>query len=167
MVVLWQKAPDFQLQSSEGNIRLSDFSGKWVVLFFYVRDFSSVCGSELAEFNKQHENFRKMNAAVLGVGSEDIESHKKWAGELELQFPLASDTEKSVAKAYGVLNEKIGLNFRGTFIIDPEGTIKYIVVSDLGTGRSVKEILRVLKALQTGDLTPCEWQGGKTLGKPK
>ena len=147
--MLWQKAPDFQLQSTNGKIRLADFRNRWLVLFFYAKNFTPVCNSELIEFNKHYEKFKKLDAAVLGVSTDEIESHKKCARELKLQFPLASDSGK-VSREYGVLNEKLGMAFRGTFVINPEGVIKYIVVSDLGTGRSVKEILRVLKALQTG-----------------
>lgn len=165
-----QKAPGFKMQGIfKGEIRdihLEDYSKKWVVLFFYPLDFTFVCPTEVTEFSERHDDFEKLDAQVLGVSVDSVYSHKAWLKELgELKYPLLSDITKEVSRNYGTLIEDKGISLRGAFIIDPEGTLRYQVVHDLNIGRSVEEILRVLEALQTGELCPVEWRPGKaTLG---
>jgi len=167
-----QSAPDFTMQGVEGEefkeYSLDCYKGKWVVLFFYPLDFTFVCPTEITEFSKRESDFKSLNAQVLGVSVDSVHSHKAWLKDLgKLSYPLLSDITKEVSRKYGVLLEDKGIALRGTFIIDPEGKIRYQLVHDLGVGRSVEEILRVLNALQTGDLCPVEWKPGKkTLGKP-
>jgi peroxiredoxin 2/4 len=165
-VKVQQPAPDFTLQShTEKTVSLSGLKGKWVVLFFYPLDFTFVCPTEVTEFSKRYNEFREKNCEVLGVSIDSIYSHKAWAESLGgLNYSLLSDMHKDVGRRYGVLLEEKGFHLRGTFIIDPEGTLRWMNVNDLGVGRSVDEILRALSALQTGKLTSCEWKPGeKTL----
>jgi peroxiredoxin 2/4 len=149
-------------------VRLADYAGKWVVLFFYPLDFTFVCPTEIKGFAAHEAEFAAKNAVVIGASTDSEHSHKAWF-ERDLPnvtFPVLADTAHRVARAYGVLIEEKGIALRGTFIIDPQGVLKYMVVSDNNVGRSVKETLRVLEALQTGELCPVEWEPGKeTLGK--
>lgn len=164
------KVPDFKMQGVyKGEFKdfsLSDYKGKWVVLFFYPLDFTFVCPTEIREFSKRNAEFEKHNARILGASVDSVYSHDAWIkGELgELTYPLLSDITKKVSEDYDVLLDD-GMALRGTFIIDPDGILRWMVVSDLGTGRSVSETLRSLQALQTGELCGVEWgPGEKTLG---
>ncbi len=171
MVQVSRPAPNFTLAGVGGNefkeYSLSDYRDKWVVLFFYPLDFTFICPTEITEFSKRYDEFAKLNAQVLGVSTDSVHAHKAWLKELgELRYPLLSDITHQVSHNYGVLLEEKGIALRGTFIIDQDGILRYALYHDLGVGRSVKEILRVLRALQTGELCPVEWGEGKeTLGK--
>ena len=165
-------APDFTMEGVAGKefkeFTLSDFRGKWVVLFFYPLDFTFVCPTEIIGFNERHDEFTKLNAEILGASVDSKFSHLAWISkELgELRYPLLSDITKDVARNYGILIEQQGISLRGLYIIDPNGILRYELVHDLGVGRSVDETLRVLQALQTGELCPVNWKkGAKTLGK--
>ena len=166
-----QNAPEFTLQGVVGDkfkdVCLDEFKGKWVVLFFYPLDFTFICPTEITEFSKRDSEFKQLNAQVLGASTDSVYSHKAWLKELgNLNYPLLSDITKEASRKYGVLLEEKGIALRGTFIIDPEGKLRYQLVHDLGIGRSIEEILRVLRALQTGELCPVEWKPSKkTLGK--
>jgi alkyl hydroperoxide reductase subunit AhpC len=166
-------APDFTLDAVVNQefkeVRLADYRGKWVVLFFYPLDFTFVCPTEITGFNKALDGFKKLNAEVLGASVDSKYSHLAWIkrGDLgDLRYPLLSDFRKEVAARYGILDEKEGVALRGLFIIDPNGILQYVLVHNLSVGRSVEETLRVLEALQTGELCPLGWKPGqKTLGK--
>ena len=148
-------------------VSLSDYKGKWLVFFFYPRDFTFICPTELTGFSKHTEEFKKLNAEVLAASTDSEWSHKNWFERdlKEVTYPILADTTQKVASAYGVLNDE-GAAERGLFIIDPEGILRYVVVSAGSVGRSVKETLRVLEALQTGERCPVDWEPGKnTLGK--
>ncbi len=149
------------------NVNLKHYHGKWLVLFFYPLDFTFVCPTEITAFSKHHDEFKALNAEVLGGSTDSVHSHKAWLKELgDLSYPLFSDMNRTMARDYGVLLADKGIALRGTFIIDPEGVLRYALYHDLGVGRSVGETLRVLEALQTGELCPMDWsKGGKTLGK--
>lgn len=170
-VQVGQKAPSFKMQGIFKNeirdIHLEDYAGKWAVLFFYPGDFTFVCPTEVTEFSEKNDDFAELDAQVLGVSVDSVYAHKAWIRDLgELRYPLLSDITKAVSRDYGVLIEDKGISLRGAFIIDPEGMLRYLVVHDLNIGRSVDEILRVLNALQTGEMCPVEWRPGKaTLGK--
>ena len=170
-IKIGQNAPEFTLQGVVGDkfkdVCLDEFKGKWVVLFFYPLDFTFICPTEITEFSKRDSEFKQLNAQVLGVSIDSVFSHKAWLKELgNLNYPLLSDITKEVSRKYGVLLEEKGIALRGTFIIDPDGKLRYQLIHDLGIGRSIEEILRVLRALQTGELCPVEWKPGKkTLGK--
>ncbi|MGE5703335.1 MAG: peroxiredoxin [Clostridia bacterium] len=168
------KAPDFTMDTALGNgqefgkVSLSDYKGKWLVLFFYPLDFTFVCPTEIIAMSEAVEVFKDLDAEVLGVSTDSIHSHKAWIntprdknGLGGLNYPLASDILKTVASDYGVLDENKGIAFRGLFIIDPEGNLKYQVVNDLSIGRSVDETLRILQALQSGGLCAANWRPGQ------
>lgn len=150
-------------------VSLSDYRGKWVVLFFYPGDFTFVCPTEIKGFNTSLDEFSTVNAAVLAVSVDSKFSHLAWikSGALnKLGYPLLSDFSKQTARAYGVLDEETSAARRGLFIIDPNGVIQYRVVHSDKVGRSVEETLRVLKALQTEELCPLNWKpGDKTIKK--
>ncbi|MEI7024801.1 peroxiredoxin [Paenibacillus sp. y28] len=173
-VKLGQPAPDFTMPSirqGEGIprvLKLEDYRGKWLILFFYPFDFSSVCPTEILSMHHRLDEFHKLNTEVIGVSTDSIYSHKAWVraprdanGIGELSFPLASDYSKETAAAYGVLDEKTSAAQRGLFIIDPEGIVQYIVITNMNVGRSTDETLRVLEALQSGGLCPMDWKPGQ------
>lgn len=150
-------------------ISLADYRGKWLVLFFYPNDFTFVCPTEIRGFNAALDKFRALNAEVLGASVDSKYSHLAWLqrGDLgDLRYPLLADFRKETAAAYGILEEQEGAALRGLFIIDPQGILQYELVHNLSVGRSVDETLRVLEALQTGEMCPVGWKPGqKTLGK--
>ena len=166
-----QKVPDVAAQAllSDGTmkeVKLSDFKGKWLVVFFYPLDFTFVCPTEIQGFNKHYNDFKKMNTEILGASTDSVYSHKAWVESSlgKVQFPLLGDTGHQVAKTFNVLLQDKGIALRGTFVIDPNGILKSAVVNDLPVGRSIEETLRTVQALQTGKLTGCGWKPGeKTL----
>jgi len=173
MINIGKKAPEFENVTAyhKGEftkVSLSDYKGKWLIFFFYPRDFTFVCPTEIRGFGKHEAEFEKMGAAILGASTDSEWSHKEWFSRdlPEVQYPILADTNLSIARSYGILNEDDGSAERGLFIIDPEGLVKYVVVTSGSVGRSVKECIRVLQALQSGDLCPVEWEPGEaTLGK--
>jgi|SRR5271165_1334737 len=172
-------APQFTLKSTKGAtspkdlgapISLADYRGKWLVLFFYPLDFTLVCPTEILAFSDKYDLFRELDADVLGGSCDSVFSHWAWIstpreknGISGLRYPLVADYTKETARAYGILNEAEGYSQRGLFLIDPEGVLRYSVVTNDNIGRSVEETLRVLQALQTGGLCPAEWKPGKEL----
>ena len=168
-----EPAPNFTLEALVGKefkkISLSDYRGKWVVLFFYPLDFTFVCPTEIKGFNGALKDFERLNAVVLGASVDSKWSHKAWVerGDLgDLKYPLLSDLRKDTARKYGILDEREGVALRGLFIIDDKGVLQYLSVNNMSVGRSVDETLRVLEALQSGELCPVNWKPGqKTLGK--
>jgi peroxiredoxin (alkyl hydroperoxide reductase subunit C) len=172
-------APDFNMESTRNlerldqPVKLSDYKGKWLVMFFYPLDFTFVCPTEIIAFSDATERFRAVGAEVLGISIDSKFVHRAWIktprdknGLGELNFPLASDLTKEVSRRYGVLIEDKGIALRGLFIVDPKGTMQYSVVHNLGVGRSVDETLRVLQAFQTGELCPANWKPGSATLKP-
>ena len=169
-----KKAPDFTMETALGDgkefgtVSLSDYRGKWLVLFFYPLDFTFVCPTEITALSDAADIFEDLDTEILGVSTDSKFSHRAWIntprdanGLGQLNFPLASDITKSVAKDYGVLIEEEGVALRGLFIIDPEGELKYQVVNHNDVGRSVDETVRVLQALQSGGLCPANWKPGE------
>jgi len=162
------KITDFQAEAyfPDGKIKplkLSDYKGKWIVVFFYPLDFTFVCPTEIQSFNKSYENFKKAGAEVIGVSTDSSFSHKAWTeGALgKVAFPLIGDTNHTISRLFGVLVEDKGIALRGTFIINPDGKVVSAVVNDLSVGRNTDETFRCLKAFQTGELTGCGWQPGQ------
>ena len=159
-------APPFELEGVVGKefkkVKLSDYKGKWVVLFFYPLDFTFVCPTEILEFSKRTPEFNKEGAQVLGASIDSKFSHLAWINHQlgELKFPLLADITKQVSREYGVLLEDQGIALRGTFIIDPDGIVRVSMIQDTGVGRSVDEVLRLLTALKTGELCPVGWKQG-------
>jgi len=174
-----QPAPAFTLKSTKDakspkelgkEISLSDYRGKWLIFFFYPLDFTFVCPTEITALSDHYDELRELDADVLGCSCDSVDSHFAWLNTPRAKngiegtaYPLVSDYTKEVARAYGVLDETTGVAQRGLFIIDPEGVLKYAVVTDDNVGRSVEEAMRVLQALQTGGLCPAEWKPGKQL----
>src|SRR6266571_7017432 len=172
MLTVGAGAPDFDLPGVRhdrlGSYRLKDFRGGWLALFFYPADFSFICPTEVTGFHKLCPEFAGTGCGILGVSIDPPETHLRWVRELGgIDYPLLSDTELSVCRAYGVLDPTDGRALRASFIIDPEGMIQYALVSHRNVGRSVEETLRVLKALQTGRHCPTGWRpGGPTVEGP-
>lgn len=180
-VQVQQKAPDFAAKAVIGeefkDIKLSDYKGKYVVLFFYPLDFTFVCPTEIIAFSDRIEEFRKRGAEVLGVSIDSHFSHLAWiktprtqGGLGGISYPLVADLNKSIARDYGVLLEGAGIALRGLFLIDKDGVLRSMVVNDLPLGRSVDETLRVLDALQHfekhGEVCPADWKPGGLTIKP-
>ncbi len=166
--IVGRKAPDFKMAkalgdgSGFGEVSLSDYKDKWLVLFFYPLDFTFVCPTEITAYSQAYDKFVEAGADVLAVSVDSEHSHLAWINSTlgKVKFPIASDMTKKVSKKYGVLLEDAGIALRGLFIIDPSGDVKYSVVHDLNVGRSVDETLRVLKALKSGGLCGVNWQEG-------
>jgi peroxiredoxin (alkyl hydroperoxide reductase subunit C) len=142
---------------------LADLKGSWVVLFFYPRDFSFLCPGEIAAFAALHDDFTAAGATVIGASTDSYFSHNAWfAQDSELKdvdFPVIADTSHELARLFGVLLSD-GSALRGTFIIDPEGILRFVSVYDLDVARNVAEVLRALRALRSGELCPAGWQSG-------
>ena len=167
MSLVTMSAPPFEVEGvidgEFGTVSLGDFTGKWVVLFFYPLDFTFICPTEIREFSRRHAEFDELNAQVLAISVDSKYAHLAWQnGELgEIAYPMLSDITKQVSRQYQVLLEDESVALRGLFIIDPEGIVRYELVHDQDIGRSVGETLRVLQALQTGHLCPVDWRPGE------
>ncbi|RZF38458.1 hypothetical protein LSTR_LSTR011948 [Laodelphax striatellus] len=174
-------APDFHgtavVNSDFKEIQLSDFKGKYLVLFFYPLDFTFVCPTEIIAFSDRIDEFKKLNTEVIGVSCDSHFSHLAWintprkdGGLGGLKYPLLADFSKEISKKYGILIEGDGIPLRGLFIIDPEGKIRQITVNDLPVGRSVEEVLRLIKAFQFvekhGEVCPANWNPESPTIKP-
>lgn len=148
----------------------SYIDGKWTVLFWWPKDFTFVCPTEIAEFNKSFDDFEDRDTVLLGASTDSEFVHLAWRRDNEnlrdLKFPMIADTSKSLAEDLGILAEPEKVAYRATFIIDPNGIIRWTSVYDLNVGRNVQEVVRVLDALQTDELCPCNWKKGeKTLNE--
>lgn len=167
MVKIGEKAPEFSgaaayKAGSFTKSSLADYAGKWLVLFFYPRDFTFVCPTEIEEFSRLEKEFEQNHASIIACSTDSEWSHKNWFERdlKDVKYPILADTAQEISRAYNVLAND-GASQRGTFIIDPEGILRWMTVSDNSVGRSVKETLRALKALQTGELCPVEWEPGE------
>ncbi len=171
MVQVGKQAPEFDMEAvvgeDFGKIKLSDYLGKWVVLFFWPLDFTFVCPTEVTGFSRRIDEFKALGAEVMGASIDSKFTHLAWTDRIgHINYPMLSDITKEVSREYGILIEEEGIALRGLFIIDPDGKLRYQVVHDLSVGRNVDEVLRVIKALQTGELCPVNWEeGAATLGK--
>ncbi len=158
------------------DVRLSNYRGQYVVLFFYPLDFTFVCPTEVAAFSDRHDEFKAINTIVLGVSVDSEFAHLAWiqtdrksGGVGDLNYPLVADLTKEISAAYNVLDPEAGVALRGLFIIDREGIVQYATVNNLSFGRSVDETLRVLQAIQhvqanPEEVCPVDWQpGDKTM----
>ncbi|MBP9027175.1 MAG: peroxiredoxin [Phycisphaerae bacterium] len=175
-------APDFVAQAvlpdnTFAELRLSQFRGKYVVLFFYPLDFTFVCPSEVIAFDKKLPAFRERNCEVIGVSVDSHYSHWAWkntprekGGIGQVQFPIVADLTKKIARDYGVLLEDGGVALRGLFLIDREGVVRHAVINDLPLGRNVDETLRMVDALRHfekhGEVCPANWRQGEEAMKP-
>ena len=145
-------------------ITSSDNPGKWKIVFFWPKDFTFVCPTEIAAFGKLNPDFNDRDAVIYGVSTDSEYVHLAWrrshADLKDLPFPMLADIKRELATAFGVLDAKEGVALRATFIVDPDNVIRFVSVNDLNVGRNPEEVLRVLDALQTDELCPCNWQKG-------
>ena len=176
MLGIGQRFPDFSLTgvvSSDVSaafqpLTQDSFSGRWKVVFFWPKDFTFVCPTEIAAFGRLDKEFRARDAQVLGVSTDSDYVHLAWRQDKEelrnLPFPMVSDIKRELSSRLGILDPEAGVAQRATYIVDPQGVIRFVYVTDLNVGRSPEEVLRVLDALQTDELCPCNWkQGEETL----
>jgi len=176
MLTIGDKLPAFELQAVVSTDQGKEFAtvsdksheGKWLVLFSWPMDFTFVCPTEIAEFARQDKEFRDRDAQVLGLSTDTHYVHLAWRKQhpdlAKVPFPMLADVKRELVSALGVIHKTDGVALRATFIIDPEGVIRWVSVNDLSVGRNVAEVLRTLDALQTDELCPCNWhKGDKTL----
>ncbi len=169
MLTIADPAPDFTLPGvHQGKVRdysLREARGRWLVLFFYPADFTFVCPTEVTGFSQLAGDFAREKAIIYGVSVDSVDSHRDWAQELGgISYPLLSDADKKVSRAYQVLHPKEGVAIRATYVIDPAGVIQHITASNMNVGRGVEETLRALRALCTGRLCPADWKPGEPTG---
>lgn len=177
-----KQAPDFTAtavmpdNSMKPDFKLSEYRGKYVILFFYPLDFTFVCPSEILAFDKALASFNSRNCEIIGVSIDSQFSHWAWkntpvnqGGIGNIQYPLVADLDKSISRQYGVLLDA-GIALRGTFLIDRDGIVRHAVINDLPLGRNTDEALRMVDALQFhekhGDVCPANWEQGKEAMKP-
>jgi alkyl hydroperoxide reductase subunit AhpC len=173
MLSVGQKFPHFSLTGVVSNDLAHAFQpfdqashpGKWKVVFFWPKDFTFVCPTEIAAFGKLNREFADRDAVIYGVSTDSEFVHLAWRKDKEelrnLPFPMLSDIKRELSTELGVLDPEAGVAQRATFIVDPQGVIRFAYVTDLNVGRSPEEVLRVLDALQTDELCPCNWQKGE------
>jgi peroxiredoxin (alkyl hydroperoxide reductase subunit C) len=141
------------------------YPGKWLVVFFWPKDFTFVCPTEIEAFGKLNREFNDRDAHVLGVSTDSEFVHLAWRQQKDelkkLPFPMLADVKRELTGALGILDKEEGVAQRATYIVDPEGVIRFVMVTDLNVGRNAKEVLRVLDALQTDELCPCNWEKGQ------
>lgn len=169
MSMIGQKSPEWSanayVNGDQQTIKSSDFDGKWHVLYWYPLDFTFVCPTEIKGFQDLLEDFSDDNVSIIGVSTDSFFSHKAWFADrntfpTEVTHPVLADTNHDVTKAFDVLKEDLGVGFRATIIIDDKGIIRSYSVNDLSVGRSPKEILRTVQALQSGGLCGANWSKG-------
>jgi peroxiredoxin 2/4 len=160
-------APCVNAQNKIDDFRSEDHKGKWLVLFFYPLDFTFVCPTEILQFRDAIAEFNSRKAVVAGLSIDSVYAHQKWIeSDLgPLGFALVSDLKKQIARDYDCYLEESGIATRATYIIDPKGLIQYASMNNTSVGRDVKEILRVLDALQSGELCAAGWKKGDTFIK--
>ena len=173
MLTVGDKLPEFRLSAVVSleksqefrEIEPTTYRGKWLVLFFWPMDFTFVCPTEIAEFGKRFRDFADREAQVLGASTDTQYVHLAWRKDhpdlKNLPFPMLADTKRELSSALGILHKQEGVPLRATFIVDPEGVIRFASVNDLSVGRSVPEVLRVLDGLQSDELCPCNWEKGQ------
>jgi peroxiredoxin (alkyl hydroperoxide reductase subunit C) len=173
MLTVGDRLPEYSLQAVVGLEKGKEFTtltheshpGKWKVLFLWPMDFTFVCPTEITAFGKRHADFEDRDAQVLGASTDTHFVHLAWrnnhADLKHLPFPMLADTKKELSESLGILHKEAGVPLRATFIVDPQGVIRHTSVNDLSVGRNVDEVLRVLDALQTDELCPCNWKKGE------
>jgi lipoyl-dependent peroxiredoxin subunit C len=174
MLTVGNKFPEFEKQAVVSllpgkefeTLTLNDIkNGKWTVFFWWPMDFTFVCPTEIISFNDHFEEFVKRDTNLIGASIDSHHVHLAWRnnhpGLKGLKFPMLADTSKSLSEELGILEKVDKIAYRATYIIDPEGVIQHVSVNGLNVGRNVKEIIRLLDAFQTGELTPCNWEPGE------
>ncbi|MFP5237296.1 MAG: peroxiredoxin [Acidobacteriota bacterium] len=173
MLTVGEKFPSFELtatvstdqQKAFETITDKSYAGKWKVFFFWPKDFTFVCPTEIAAFGKLNREFQDRDAQILGCSIDSEYVHLAWRNNhpdlKDLPYPMLSDIKRDLCEQLGILDLRAGVAQRATFIVDPEGIIRFVYVTDLSVGRNPQEVLRVLDALQTDELCPCNWQKGQ------
>lgn len=175
-----EPAPDMHAKSTQGMIKLSDYTskGKWVLLFSHPADFTPVCTTEFVEFARHSPEFEKRNVQLVGNSIDSVYSHIAWIRNIEqnfhvkVQFPVIADLDQRVARAYGMVHEAVSdtAAVRAVFVIDPKGVVRAMLYYPLSLGRNIDELLRVVDALQTADAnacaTPANWRPGEAVIVP-
>jgi len=176
MITVGAQLPEFSLQALKGGpvedlsepfqtVGSADLRGKWAVLFFWPMDFTFVCPTEIAEFGLRHGDFADRDTLLLGLSTDTHFVHLAWRRDhpdlRALPYPMLADHKRELSSALGVLHPSEGVPLRATLVVDPDGVVRWVNVNDLSVGRSVPETLRVLDALQTDELCPCNWQAGQ------
>jgi alkyl hydroperoxide reductase subunit AhpC len=173
MLTVGDKIPSFDVPATVSTelekafIRITDQSdpGKWKVLFFWPKDFTFVCPTEIAAFGKLNRDFNDRDTVVWGASTDSEYVHLAWRRThpdlKDLPFPMLADIKRGLSNGFGILDKNEGVPLRATFIIDPDGIIRFASANDLNVGRNPQEVLRVLDALQSDELCPCNWQKGE------
>lgn len=173
MIRVGEKFPEFSLkatvdtdlQNAFTRIDNNSYPGKWLVVFFWPKDFTFVCPTEIAEFGRMVNDFADRDAQILGASVDSEFVHHAWRKHHpdlhDLPFPMLADTKRLLSGQLGILDAEEGVAQRATFIVDPQGLTRFIMVTDLNVGRNPQEVLRVLDALQTDELCPCNWSKGE------
>jgi peroxiredoxin (alkyl hydroperoxide reductase subunit C) len=173
MLTVGDKFPRFALKSVKSGdpnaafetVTNDSYQGKWLVVFFWPKDFTFVCPTEIVGFSDIEGEFRDRDAQLLGASIDSEYVHAAWRRHhddlAKVKFPWLADIKRELASACGVLDKTEGVALRATFIVDPEGIVRYAAVNDLSVGRNPQEVLRTLDALQTDELCPCNWQKGE------
>jgi len=173
MLGIGQKFPQFSLtgvvssdlKSAFQPFTQDSFPGKWQVVFFWPKDFTFVCPTEIAAFGKLEKEFKARDAQILGVSIDSEFVHLAWRRDKDelknLPFPMLADIKRELTTQLGILDPEAGVAQRATYIVDPQGVIRFVYVTDLNVGRNPEEVLRVLDALQTDELCPCNWKQGE------
>jgi alkyl hydroperoxide reductase subunit AhpC len=172
MLKVGDKFPNFSLTAVNGTnpktaftpVHNATYDGKWLVVFAWPKDFTFVCPTEIVGFNAVDSEFRDRDAQLLGLSIDSEHVHLAWRQSREdlgkVAFPWLSDIKRELTTGLGILDEKDGVALRATFVVDPQGIIRFVAVNDMSVGRNPQEVLRVLDALQTDELCPCNWQKG-------
>ncbi|MCU1262617.1 MAG: alkyl hydroperoxide reductase/Thiol specific antioxidant/Mal allergen [Bryobacterales bacterium] len=175
MLGVGQKFPAFSLTATVSTDKKSafkpitdqDYKGKWKLYFFWPKDFTFVCPTEIAAFGKLNQDFADRDTQILGGSTDSEFVHMAWRTHHEdlkdLPFPMLADVKRELCTALGILDPNEGVAQRATFLVDDQNIIRFVMVNDLSVGRNPQEVLRVLDALQTDELCPCNWQKGEAV----
>ena len=173
MLAIGEKFPDFSVTATVGTnkdhafetITGEDYPGKWKIYFFWPKDFTFVCPTEITAFGKLNKEFNDRDAQILGCSIDSEFVHLAWRNNhpdlKDLPFPMLADIKRELCGQLGILDENAGVAQRATFVVDPDNVIRFVYVTDLSVGRNPQEVLRVLDALQTDELCPCNWHKGE------
>lgn len=173
MLKVGNKFPEFNLTAVVGpnyesdfkQVSLDTYGKQWKIIFFWPKDFTFVCPTEISGFGKLEQDFKDRDAVLIGASTDSDFVHSAWRRDHNdlkpLTFPWLADIKKELSIALGILNEEAGVANRATFIVDPDNIIRYVEMTDMSVGRNPQETLRILDALQTDELCPCNWHKGE------
>ena len=175
MIKVGDQLPEFSvdatvsmdLKTAFEKVTDKSYEGKWKVLFFWPKDFTFVCPTELVAFNDLYEDFKIRDAQLLGASVDSEFVHLAWKQSREdlgaIKYPMLADVKRELSNSLGILDHESGVSQRAVLIVDPKNTVRFVMVTDMSVGRNTKEVLRVLDALQTDSLCPCNWNKGEEI----